>query len=78
MTGVNIDRVHQRKPRAGSAYSRAQQFFVDNPDEMLSYEDMQAKFELTHEQLKSLLRDLKKEGVIETAFLAWKRPGFKG
>ncbi len=77
MTGIDIDRVHERKPRPGSVYGRAVRWFADNPGEFLTYADLQAMLDLTDNQLHDLLRDLRKHGVIETAPVAWKAPGFK-
>lgn len=55
---------HGRWP--DSVRQRVRQFFVDNPDEELTYEEMAAKFDTTINHCRELVKALKDEGLIES------------
>ena len=52
--------------RPNSLTARVRRFFKDNPDEFLSYADMQAKFDCTYQQASEVVHRLSKEQSIES------------
>lgn len=45
-----------------SRTNRVRQFFINNPDEALSYSDMAVKFDISVEQAKNVVHELVREG----------------
>ena len=45
-----------------SATNRAREFFLNNPDESLSYSDISVKFDITVDQAKNVVHELVRQG----------------
>lgn len=57
-----------------SLVRRVERFFRNNPDEFLTLDDMAVKFEASRESCQWAVRDLKKEGSIESAHVYRAKP----
>lgn len=60
-------------PRSNSAIARAREFFLKNPAECLSHVDMAAKFGISLDYTREVIRMLRAEGVISSALMYFKR-----
>lgn len=54
------------KGKPASLAARIRQFFVDNPDEEMTYELLTAKFSVHHQSVRDAVRALRDEGLLET------------
>ncbi len=54
-----------RKPDPCSNVGRIRQFFLDNPDEELTYHDMAVKLEIPLSRVYTLVRVLDRDGICE-------------
>lgn len=55
-----------RGPNSESLRARVRRFFETNPDEYLTYEDMQTKFGCTYQQAAVVVHDLAYRGKVES------------
>lgn len=76
MSDIDITPKRSRKVPS-SSIGRVRKWFLDNPGEFITYEDVAVKFDLGEIQLRDILKALRREGLIETALMAWTTPGFK-
>lgn len=49
---------------------RLRQFFRDNPDEILSFDDIAAKFECSRLKARAACKHLREEGTVQTMVVA--------
>jgi hypothetical protein len=52
-------------------------FFSENPDEILSFDDIAAKFDTTHEKARTACMHLRNEGTLQTMVVAMANPDRK-
>ncbi len=64
-----------RHPNPDSLATRLRQFFIDNPDEELTYADIAIKFDVPQHSVATTIGRLRKQGRVETAcFYVVRRP----
>ena len=64
----------KRAPQAGSKAAEVRAFFSANPDEMMSHDDIMAKFGVTKPQAYRLIDRLRDEGMLKSGVLVWLDP----
>lgn len=62
------------KHRSTGATQAARQFFTDNPDEELLFSDFQSKFGATKSNVISIIKVLRREGLIESVHVVRATP----
>lgn len=57
--------IHDRPRPAGTLMARIETFFLNNPDEWLTWPDMAAKFSCTEDQARTAMNGLRECGRLE-------------
>lgn len=60
--------------QADSLAGRLRQFFRDNPTEVLSFDDIAAKFDTTRDKAKTACMHLRNKGFLQTMVVAMANP----
>jgi len=50
-------------------------WFLANPGEILTYQDIAARFNMTQHQARCAVRALRREGLLDSAVMVFKMPG---
>jgi len=50
-------------------------WFLANPGEILTYQDIAARFNMTQHQARCAVRALRREGLLDSAVMVFKVPG---
>lgn len=80
MSGVDIDAVHSgqgrgnRYARPGSLRQQLRDFFTANPDELLTYDDIAVKFDVTRSAACGAVETLRQEGLVHSTVMVGLNP----
>lgn len=76
MNGIDIDRVHNPgrarrsyKPRADSLRQQLRLWFEANPGELLTFDDIAAKFDVSRAAAVAAVETLRAEGLVYSAVM---------